>query len=149
MKKLAPLAFVALSVAVSLGASGKPADQKDSKDSKVALTLRANPAMAFAPARITLTAQLKGGTPETEDLYCPTVEWDWGDGTISQASADCEPFQPNKSEIQRSFSTQHVYKTGGEYEVKLLLKKADRIVAVASASLNISRAINEPGDWIR
>ena len=125
MKKYAPIAFVALAFAFSFGASSKQADQKD----KVTLTLRATPAMAFAPVRITLTAQLKGGKPETEDLYCPTVEWDWGDGTISQASADCEPFQPNKSEIQRSFSTQHVYKTGGDYEVKLLLKKAEKIVA--------------------
>jgi PKD domain len=145
MKKIAPLAFVALSLAVSIAASSKP----ELKDGKAALTLRASPAMAFAPARITLTAQLKGGSPEAEDLYCPTVEWDWGDGTISQASADCEPFEPNKSEIQRSFSTQHVYKTGGEYVVKLLLKKSEKIVAEATASLNISRAINEPGDFIR
>jgi hypothetical protein len=72
-----------------------------------------------------LTAQLKGGTGVNGDLYCPTVEWDWGDGTISQPPADCEPFQPNKGEIQRSYVTRHVYETGGEYTVKLLLKKAE------------------------
>jgi hypothetical protein len=141
MKKLAPLALVALSMAMSIAAASKP-----EKDAKATLTLRANPAMAFAPARITLIAQLKGGTPDTEDLYCPTVEWDWGDGTISQSSSDCEPFQPNKSEIQRSFSTQHIYKMGGEYEVKLLLKKAEKVVVEASASLNIGRALSEGGD---
>jgi len=146
MKKIAPLAFVGLALAFSIGASSKQVDQKDAR---VSLTLRATPAMAFAPARITLIGQLKGGTPESENLYCPTVEWDWGDGTISQASADCEPFEPNKSEIQRSFSTQHVYKTGGEFEVKLLLKKADKVVVEAVTSLNISRAINEIGDIIR
>jgi hypothetical protein len=146
MKRLAPLAFVGLALAFSIGASSK---QADPKDAKVSLTLRATPAMAFAPARITLIAQLKGGTPESEDLYCPTVEWDWGDGTISQASADCEPFQPNKSDIQRSFSTQHIYKTGGEYQVKLLLKKAEKVVVEAATSLNISRAINEVPDHIR
>ncbi len=141
MKKFAPLAFVAACLVFSIGASGKPADQKQPQ--KVELTLRANPAMAFAPARITLTGQLKGGGNENEELYCPTVEWDWGDGTISQSSADCDPFQPNKSDIQRSFLVQHVYKTGGEYTVKLLLKKSEKIVAEAAASLNISRAIDE------
>jgi hypothetical protein len=144
MTKLAPLAFVAVCVAFSIGASKKSTDP-----TKVDLSLRVNPAMAFAPARITLMAQLKGGTADNADLYCPTVEWDWGDGTISQSSADCEPFQPNKSEIQRSYSTQHVYKTGGEYTVKLSLKKAEKIVAAATASLNISRAIDEGSDIIR
>src|SRR5512142_333879 len=124
MKKVAPL-VLALSVVLSFAASPKSSDPKDTtKDSgKVTATLRATPAMAFAPARITLTAQLKNVQGDDADLYCPTVEWDWGDGTVSQSSNDCEPFQPNKSEIQKSFVTQHVYKTGGEYIVKLLLKK--------------------------
>ncbi len=148
MKKFAPLAL-ALSVVLSFAASNK-SDIRDAKDAgKVTATLRANPPMAFAPARITLTAQLKNVSPSDADLYCPTVAWDWGDGTVSESSNDCEPFEPNKSEIQKSFVTQHIYKTGGEYIVKLMLKKAERIVAEASASLNISRAVNEGDDIIR
>jgi hypothetical protein len=144
MKKLAPLTFVAICVVLSIAASNK-----DKDTAKTSLSLRATPAMAFAPARITLTAQLKGEVGDKEDFYCPTVEWEWGDGTISQSSGDCEPFQPNKSDIQKSFMTQHVYKTGGEYEVKIRLKKAERVVAMGTASLNISRAIDEMGDIIR
>jgi hypothetical protein len=143
MNELAPLAVVVV-MAFSIGAARKPSDP-----TKVDLTLRVNPAMAFSPARIILTAQLRGGTGVNEDLYCPTVEWDWGDGTVSQSSADCEPFQPNKSEIQRSYITTHVYKTGGEYTVKLLLQKAEKVVTTATASLNISRAIDEGGEIIR
>ncbi len=143
MKKLAPLALLVFCVVLSFGASN------NQKDSKTSLLLRATPVMAFAPARITLAAQLKGEVGDKEDFYCPTVEWDWGDGTISQSSSDCEPFQPNKSEIQKSFTTQHIYKTGGEYVVKIMLKKAERVVAMASASLNISRALNEMDDVIR
>lgn len=150
MKKFAPL-VIALAAAISFAASSKSSDPKDTpKDSgKVTATLRATPTMAFAPARITLTAQLKNVSATDADLYCPTVEWDWGDGTVSEASNDCEPFQPNKSEIQRSFVTQHVYKTGGEYVVKLSLKKSERVVAMATASLNISRAVDEADDIIR
>ncbi len=144
MKKLAPLPILAICVALSFAASNK-----DSKDNgKVSLSLRATPAMAFAPARITLAAQLKGEVNDKEDFYCPTVEWDWGDGTVSESSADCDPFQPNKSDIQKSFTTQHVYKTGGQFEVRLRLKKAERVVAIAAAQLNISKAISEGGDDI-
>jgi hypothetical protein len=141
MKKLAPLTLVVICVAFSFAGSKKPAEQKDS--GKAVLSLRATPAMAFAPARINLSAQLKGGSVDTEDFYCPTVRWDWGDGTISESSSDCEPFQPNKSEIQRSFTIQHVYNLGGEYTVKISLKKADKVVALATASLNITRALGE------
>ncbi len=146
MKKWAPLTFLVVCVAFAIGATNKPANQKD--NSKTSLSLRASPAMAFAPVRITLSAQLKGDA-DSEDFYCPTVQWDWGDGTISESSSDCEPVQPSKSEVQTSFVTQHVYKTGGQYEVRLLLKKAERVVAAASASLNIGRAMGEGDDIIR
>jgi hypothetical protein len=141
MKKLAPLTLVAICVAFSFAGTKKSTDQKDS--GKAVLSLRATPAMAFAPARITLSGQLKGGSEATDDFYCPTIQWDWGDGTISEASSDCDPFQPNKSEIQRSFTVQHVYKLGGEYTVTLNLKKGDKVMAFATASLNISRALGE------
>lgn len=141
MKKLSPLTFLVAFVALSIGAATKPSNKKD--DGKASLSLRATPAMAFAPARITLSGQLKGPATDGEDFYCPTVQWDWGDGTISESSNDCEPFQPNKSDIQKSFVTQHIYKTGGQYEVKLLLKKAERIVAIGSATLNIGKALGE------
>jgi hypothetical protein len=142
MKKLAPLTFLVAFVALSIGAAAsKPSDKKD--DGKASLSLRATPAMAFAPARITLSGQLKGTASDSETFYCPTIQWNWGDGTISESSSDCEPFQPSKSDIQKSFTTQHIYKSGGLYEVKLLLKKADRIVAIATATLNIGKAIGE------
>ncbi len=147
MKKFGPLSVVAvLCLVVSIAA----ASDKDRKDSgKVSLSLRATPAMAFAPARITLSAQLKGVGGGDEDYYCPTVQWDWGDGTVSESSSDCEPFQPNKSEIQKSFVTQHVYKLGGEYEIKILLKKSEKVVALGAANVNISQALGEGGDIIR
>lgn len=142
MKKLAPVTFLAICVATSFAGAKKPAG-KDKDNAKPVLSLRATPMMAFAPARISLSAQLKGVNQTDEDFYCPTIQWNWGDGTISESSSDCEPFQPNKSEIQHFFTVQHIYKLGGEYTVTLYLKKADKVVALASASLNISRALNE------
>ncbi len=141
MKKFGPLTLLAICVAFSFAGAKKPADTKDS--GKPVLTLRATPAMSFAPVRISLSAQLKGVSDTNEEFYCPTVQWDWGDGTVSESSSDCEPFQPNKSEIQRSFTTQHVYNFGGQYTVKISLKKADKVVALGTADLNISRAFGE------
>jgi hypothetical protein len=148
MKKLPPFVFVALAVALSIGAGGNRRDSKETD--KIDLVLRANPVIAFAPARITLVARLKGVSNDNADFYCPTVQWDWGDGTVSESSSDCEPFQPNKSEIQRSFTIQHVYKTGGQYDVELRLKRQDKVVAAAGATLKIGRGIGEDdGDVIR
>ena len=47
----------------------------------------------MVPVRISATAEFKGGDDDFRDYYCPTIEWNWGDGTVSEASADCEPYE--------------------------------------------------------
>ena len=47
----------------------KDKDQKDA-DPRPKLTLRANPVIAMAPARVVLTAELNGGANDFEDFYC-------------------------------------------------------------------------------
>jgi hypothetical protein len=59
------------------------------------------------------------------------------DGTVSESSSDCDPFEPNKTEIRRSYVAQHERNYGGQYLVQLRLKKQRRIVATASAQLGI------------
>src|SRR5579859_4155196 len=76
---------------------------------KPKLTLRANPTMAFSPARVVVTADLTGGADD-QQLYCPAVEWEWGDDTRSEDSADCEPFQAGKTEIKRHFTADHTFR---------------------------------------
>src|SRR5512140_2665148 len=127
MKRRAAFMLAAVFTA-SMAASVVPAS-KPNDTTKATLTLRATPAAAFAPARIMLVGQVKGGRNDNADLYCPTIEWDWGDGTVSESSSDCDPFEPTKTEIQRSFTTQHVYKYGGDYVVQLRLKRQNRVVA--------------------
>ena len=128
---------------VSAGAG----DDKDKKDLKrPSLGVRASPMVSFAPARITLTAELKGGPNDYEDFYCPTVEWDWGDDTKSQSTADCEPYEAGKSEIKRRFTTQHIYRLSGEYRIQILLKKRDKALTTAYVNLEIRPGINEPPD---
>src|SRR3954471_9403529 len=69
-------------------------DDKDDKNKKgrATLVLKANPPIAFSPARIVVSAELKGGTADTDEFYGPALEWDWGDGTKSESTNDCPPF---------------------------------------------------------
>lgn len=144
MRRTSLLALAVVSITLFAGAGGKPPDPN-----KVDLTLRATPPVAFAPVRVSVTAQLKGGPNDNPELYCPSVEWDWGDGTVSQASSDCDPYQANKSEIKRSYISDHVYKFGGEFTIRLNLKKQSKVVVTGAANLNIGLAIGEGGDIIR
>lgn len=104
---------------------------------KPSLSLKATPAISFAPARITIVAEVKGGSNDFEDFYCPTVEWDWGDDTTSTQDSDCDPYAAGKSEIKRRYTVQHQYKVAGAYKIVLRLKKSDKVVASANAQIQI------------
>lgn len=100
-----------------------------SKPQRPKLSIRATPAMAFTPATITFTAELKDGDNDFEEYYCAAVEWDWADGTRSESTDDCEPYEAGKSEIRRRFTIQHKYNIDGVYDVQFRLKQGARVVA--------------------
>jgi hypothetical protein len=109
-------------------------DQKDANDPRPKVSLRAQPVIAMAPARVVFTAELTGGANDFEDFYCGAVEWEWGDGTKSESSSDCAPYEPGKSEIKRRFTVEHVFRAG-VYRVMFHLKRHDK--AVGNATINI------------
>jgi len=111
---------------------------------KASLSLKASPSVSFAPARIVFLAELKGGSDDAEDLYCPTVEWEWGDGTTSTAEADCNPYETGKSQIKRRYSVEHQYRNPGAFKVLLRLKKGTRVTAAANASIQIRPGVTQP-----
>src|SRR5712691_4608000 len=88
---------------------GKSAKDKD-QDKRPTLKLTARPPLGMSPARIILTADLNGGPNDAEDYYCPTIEWDWGDGTTSESTSDCAPYEPGKSEVRRRYTVEHVFR---------------------------------------
>lgn len=109
---------------------------------KASLSLKATPAIAFAPARVVLVAELKGGG-ESEELYCPNIEWEWGDLTTSVNEADCEPFVAGKSEIKRRYTIEHQFKNPGAFKVILRLKKGDKIVASANTQISVRAGLGQ------
>jgi hypothetical protein len=134
--------FVLVSAAMPAAQSNK-----DDKVKRASLSLKANPAISFSPARIIVSAELRDGSPDDPELYCPRVEWDWGDGTRSEASENCDPFEPGKSEIKRRWTVSHTYTTAGNYRIVLRLKRADKVVLSGNTTLQVKpgmRDMSEP-----
>lgn len=130
-------ALAALALAALLTAPAALAQDTPAKAERPKLTLRSSPSMAFSPALITLTAELKGGDDDYADFYCASLEWDWDDGTKSEATDDCEPYEAGKSEIKRRYATQHRYNIPGVYNVRFRLKQRDKVIASVSRRITI------------
>ena len=122
-------------VAVLLTSLGTAAGQDDDGDAR--LRLRATPNVAFAPASVLFVGQIRGGPDDNEELYCPTVEWEWDDDTISSQTVDCDPFEPGVTEIQRRFSVRHTFDYAGQYDVRLHLKQGDDVVITSRVRVEI------------
>jgi hypothetical protein len=109
---------------------------KEERARRPRLTLKADPTVGFSPSKVTLTADLVGGANDYSDFYCPTIEWDWGDGTQSEFGSDCKPYEAGKSEITRHFTVTHLFHEGG-YSVKIRLKRHDQVIAAADAKIEV------------
>jgi hypothetical protein len=133
--------FVAVSLTIALSLAGSAS--RDDKRPKV--SVKANPSMGVSPARVVASADINGGPNDYEEFYCSSIEWDWGDDTKSTTSADCEPYQAGKSEIQRRFTSDHIYRTPGEFRIQFRIKKKDKQVAGASVTVKIRPGIGDPG----
>lgn len=118
------------------------------QNKKPSLSLRANPPVGFSPLRVVVTAELKGGADDYEDFYCPSVEWEWGDDTKSETTADCDPYEAGKSEIKRRYVQEHIFRSESndmpgslpgpsQFRVKFTLKQKNRAVASGQTVIEI------------
>jgi hypothetical protein len=133
------LAVISLLLAAS---AAWPAFADGVKVKKPRLDLRATPRMAFSPVRILLTAELMGGG-DVEDYYCPEIEWDWDDGGKSEHEADCKPFEPGVTKIERRFTADHEYRKAGVYNVRVTMRRTDRAIASASVRVTVRPGLGD------
>jgi hypothetical protein len=121
---------------------------KKEKAKRPGLEIRPSPRFAFSPANIFFTAELKGGD-DMEELYCPEVEWEWGDGGKSIQEADCDPWT-DTTPIQRRFTANHTYQFAGLYRVKITLRKSNKDLMSQTVQITIRAGLGdqspEPGD---
>ncbi len=126
------------------------AQEKDGKapkdDDRPEVGLKVSPLIAFSPARISVRAELKGGASDYEPFYCTTIVWDWDDGTTSENTADCAPYEPGTSQIRRYYSSSHTYQMAGRYTVRFRMKKGDRVVGGYATIVQVRPGIRDPSE---
>lgn len=126
------------SAAVVAREAQAPADKDRPK-----LSVRSTPAMSFSPARVSFTAELRGGADDFEELYCPTVEWDWDDGTVSESKQDCEPYVAGKSQIKRIYTMTHQFEISGNFNVAVRLKRQSKVLISATTKVQVRPGARE------
>jgi hypothetical protein len=137
------LCTIAAFTAVLVGPVHLSAAQRDAADKKPSLSLRATPPAGFAPLRVHLSVDVKGGANDNADFYCPTVQWDWDDGTISETTEDCNPYEAGKSSIQRRYSADHTFRLSGDYRLTFRLKQKDKVVSSTTTTLTVRPGATE------
>jgi hypothetical protein len=130
------LALIAVVLAVS--ATSAVADK-----SRPSISLKANPATGFAPTRVVLTAELKGGLNDYAEYYCPSIEWNLGDDTRAESKIDCDPYEAGKSEIKRRYVLDRVFQIPGEFRVEFRMKQKDRVVGHGSTIVRIRPGLRD------
>jgi hypothetical protein len=120
-----------------------PAVAQRTEDRKPSLSLKANPPAGFSPLRVRVVVDVRGGADDYAEFYCPSIEWDWGDGTVSESSEDCDPYEAGKTAIKRRFSAEHVFRSQGMYQVYFRLKQRDKTIAAANANVQVRAGVRD------
>jgi hypothetical protein len=134
------VAALALLVPGAAPAAGEDQPKKE-KGKKPALEIRPSPRFAFSPANIFFTAELKGGD-DVEELYCPEIEWEWGDGGKSVQEADCDPWT-DTTKIQRRFTANHTFQFAGLYRVRVALRKSGKDIMSQTVNVTIRAGLGD------
>lgn len=135
-----------MAIVIAVGVVGSSRAQSRGEDNpKPNLALRINPPVGFTPLRVRVEVDLKGGADDFQDFYCPSIEWDWADGTVSESGTDCEPYEAGKSKIQRRYTTTYTFRQPGEYKVYFRMKQRSKIVGAASATVQVRPGVR--GDF--
>jgi hypothetical protein len=140
--------FVALALASVAPVAARDDVAKEAKNPKRQnLVLKATPPFSFSPARIVVSAELRGGSDTDAELYCPDIEWEWGDGTKSEASQNCTPFVPGESQITRRWTVSHTFTTAGRYHMYLRLKRGGKVVLAGSTKIEVRPGLRDLSDY--
>ena len=135
-------AFCTLAVGLALCLPAVLSGQK-AEAKKPSLSLKATPPVGFTPLRVVVSVDVKDGDDDYADFYCAGVEWDWGDGTISENSSDCDPYEPGKSTIRRRFTADHIYRQPGQFKVVFKLKQKTKQVAAVSTNVQVRGGVGD------
>ncbi|MCH7801005.1 MAG: hypothetical protein IIC24_05600, partial [Chloroflexi bacterium] len=72
-------------------------------------------AVAGQPLTVLLVADIVGGPDNSQELYCPGTQWQFGDGISMSSSASCMVWTPDVK-INRRFEQIYTYDAPGTYK---------------------------------
>ena len=136
--------IAALGIGVCSAAIG--AQQAASEPKKPSVAFRLTPPVGFSPLRVRVTVDVRGGDDDYAEFYCPEIEWDWADDTVSEMSEDCAPYVAGKSTITRRYTSEHTYRQSGSYQIYFRMKQKDRIVGAGNGTVQVRAGIREEFD---
>ena len=123
-------AALALALASSMSAAEKE------KEKGIAVSLRALPRVAIAPAFIQFSVEIEGG--KDEDIHCASLEWDWGDGSKGSTDAECPEYVAGETKVDRFFEAEHEYRRQGRPAVRVKVVKNGKPIATNTVSVVIT-----------
>ena len=75
----------------------------------------------------------------SEDYYCPRIEWQWEDGSISEEESDCPPFaEATPDDHRQVWTRRRAFQKSGRYVVRARLFKADRLMRILETSVVVN-----------
>src|SRR5688500_9063482 len=122
--------------------------QRENDGRKPSLALRATPLLGFSPLRVRVVVDVRGGADDFQDFYCPSIEWDWSDGTVSESSENSDPYQASKSTIGLRLTPDHTYRQSQpeSYRIVFRMKQKDRTDATATTTVQVRAGAGEDFD---
>jgi hypothetical protein len=117
------------------------------KQKKPSVSVRTSPQSGFSPLRVVATAELRGGSDDYQDFYCPSIEWEWGDGTRTEQRVDCDPYEAGSSEVKRRYSVERLFHSAGDFRVIFRMKQNNKVVGSGQTLLRIRPGVRDPGGW--
>jgi len=142
VRRVIPLAVGVITFAAGAAVRSE-SFRSEEKNPKPSIRLKASPIVSFAPSRVVLTVDVNGGANDYEEFYCASVEWDFGDGTKAEAKADCDPYEPGKSEIKRRYTYERIFRTRGDYNIEFRLKQKNKVVGMARTSIKVRPGLSD------
>jgi hypothetical protein len=122
--------------------SSEPGDDKQKKPS---VSVRTSPQSGFSPLKVVATAELRGGSDDYQDFYCPVIEWEWGDGTRTEQRVDCDPYEAGSSEVKRRYTLERLFHSAGDFKVIFRMKQDNKVVGSGQTLLRVRPGVRDPG----
>ncbi len=106
---------------------------------KAKLSLKGSPSLGSPDTVFVFRAVLTGGV-DSEDLYCLSTEWAWGeqaDASINET--ECPPFKAGETPVERVFTEEQTFRSIGAHQVRVVLRKGEKEIASAATTVTVRR----------